>query len=92
LRRPFDEPLREAISNEFTRRRHEIPIPTELLWHGEEPRFTIQSKWMSFNVCFTQESLVVDAELSTAAKLLATKKNRASAVQFIDSIANDLGL
>jgi hypothetical protein len=47
---------------------------------------------MSFVVCFTQESLVVDAELSTAAKLLATKQNRESAVQFIDSIANDLGI
>jgi hypothetical protein len=92
LRKPFDEPLREAISNEFVRRRHEIPFPTELLWDGEEPRFTIQSKWLSFIVSFTEESLVVDAELSMAAKLLATKHRRESAVQFIDSIANDLGL
>lgn len=62
------------------------------MWHGQEPRFTIRSKYLSFIVCFTQESLVVDAELSLAAKMLATKENRENAVQFIDSIANDLGL
>jgi hypothetical protein len=43
-------------------------------------------------VHFTQEQLVVDAELSLPAKIYATKANRESAVQFIESIANDLGL
>jgi hypothetical protein len=92
LRRPLDAPTREAISSEFSRRRHEIPIPTELHWHGEKPQFTIRSRWLSFIVNFTQETLVVDAELSLAAKALATKENRASAVLFIDSIVNELGL
>jgi hypothetical protein len=67
-------------------------MPTELRWHREKPQFTIHSKWMSFVVQFTQEHLVVDAELSLAAKLYATKENRQNAVKFIDSIANDLGL
>jgi hypothetical protein len=35
---------------------------------------------------------VVDAELSLAAKAFVTKENRAKAVKFIDSIADDLGL
>jgi hypothetical protein len=81
-----------AISSEFSRRRHEIPIPTELQWHREKPQFTIRSTWLSFVVHFTPETLVVDAEFSLAAKMLATKENRENAVQFIESIANDLGL
>jgi hypothetical protein len=92
LRRPIDAPTREAINTEFSRRRHEIPVPTELHWHAEEPRFTIRSKLLSFIVHFTPELLVVDAELTLAAKLLATRENRETAVRFIDSIANDLGL
>jgi hypothetical protein len=43
-------------------------------------------------VHFTPENLVVDAEMSLAAKVLATKENRENAVRFIESIANDLGL
>jgi hypothetical protein len=63
-----------------------------MLWHHEKPQFTIRSSLLSFVVQFTQEALVVDAELSFAAKVFATKENRRTAVQFIDSIANDLGL
>ena len=92
LRRPFDEPTREAISNEYLRRRHEIPLATEIHWHTEKPQFTIRSHLLSFVVDLGQETLVVDAELSLAAKMLATKANRQHAVQFIESIANDLGL
>jgi hypothetical protein len=47
---------------------------------------------LSFLVHFTPDHLVVDAELSLAAKMLATKENREIAVQFIESIVNDLGL
>ena len=92
LRRPLDDSTRQAISSEYTRRRAEIPLPTELHWDAEKPQFTIRSSLLSFVVHFTHEQLVVDAELSLAAKMLATKENRATAVKFIDSIANDLGL
>jgi hypothetical protein len=92
LRRPLDPPMRAAISTEFSRRRHEIPLAAELHWHAEKPQFTIRLKLLSFVVHFTPELLVVDAELSLAAKMLATRENRESAVKFIDSIANDLGL
>ena len=92
LRRPIDGPTREAISRAYLQRRHEIPIPTELQWHGDEPRFTIRSQWASFIVRFTAEVMTVDAELSLAAKMLATRENRASAVQMIDAIADELGL
>ena len=92
LRKPIDALTREAISTEFSRRRHEIPLPTELHWDTEKPQFTIRSKLLSFVVHFTQDLLVVDAELTLAAKLIATKENRETAVKFIDSLANDLGL
>ena len=53
---------------------------------------TIKTRWLSFIVHFSKETLRVDAELSLAAKMLATHENRQVAVQFIDSIANDLNL
>jgi hypothetical protein len=43
-------------------------------------------------VNFTNDDLVVNAELSLAAKMLATPANRQHAVQLIETIANDLGL
>jgi hypothetical protein len=92
LRRPIDETIRQAISTEFARRQHEIPVPAELHWHPEKPQLTIRSKELSFVVHFTREDLVVDAELSLAAKMFATRKHRADAVKIIDSVANDLGL
>lgn len=93
LRRPLDEETRRAIELEYKRRRHEIPIPTELKWHATHPQFTIRSSLLSFIVNFTaDERLVVDAELSMAARLMASDANRKQAVQFIESIAVDLGL
>src|SRR5436305_873827 len=93
LRRPLDEATRRAIESEYRRRRHEIPIPTELRWHATHPQFTIRSPLLSFIVNFTPDRrLVVDAELSMAGRLLASDSNRKKAVQFIESIAVDLGL
>jgi|SRR6516225_3281874 hypothetical protein len=92
LKRPIDEPTRTAISAEFARLRHQIPVPAEMKWHPEKPQFTIHSKWLSFVVHFTNDDLVVDAELSLTARILATDANRKQAVQLIDTIANDLGL
>ena len=73
-------------------RRNEIPIATDFRWHPEKPQFTIGSPWLNFIVHFTPENLVVDAELTLTAKMFATQENRRLAVQFIESIANDLGL
>ena len=67
-----------AIRSEFERRRHEIPVPTELLDHPSKPEMTIKTKWLSFIVQFHKERLTVDAELSLAAKMLATNENRRS--------------
>ena len=92
LKRPIDAPIQTAIRTEFARRRHEVPIPTELHWHPEKPQFTIHSKWMSVVVNYTELLLVVDVELSLAAKMFATQENRNRAVQIIESIANELGL
>jgi hypothetical protein len=84
--------MREAISSEFSRRRHEIPVPAELHWHREKPQFTIQSDWLSFNVQFTPQDLVVDAEFSLTAKMLATRQHREDAVKLIEAVADHLGL
>ena len=79
LRRPIDGPTRAAIASKYSRRRHEIPVPTEL-------------QWLFFVVRFTHEMLAADAELALAAKAFATQTHRQDAVRFIDSIVNDLGL
>ena len=92
LRKPLDDETRSAISALYQERRHEIPLPTEFTWHAAEPRFTIKSRWLSFVGRFTAEKLVVVAELSLAAKMMATDENRGLAVRFIEGIANDLGL
>ncbi len=92
LKRPIDEQTRAAIHSEFRRRRDQIPMPTELSWNAAKPELTIRSQWISFVVHFTHERMVVDAELSLAAKMFATDENRRHAVRFIESVANDLNL
>ena len=42
---------------------------------------TIKSKWLSFIVQFNKETMRVDAELSLAAKMLATTENHQVAIQ-----------
>lgn len=92
LKRPVDHHTLDTVRSEYYRRKHEIPVPTELLDDPTRPELTIKSKWLSFIVQFNRETMRVDAELSLAARLLATAENRRVAVQFIDQIANDLNL
>jgi hypothetical protein len=92
LKRPVDTGTIEAIRSEYHRRRHEIPVATELLENPAKPEMTIKTRWLSLIVQFNKQTLRVDAELSLAAKVMATHENRRVAVQFIDSIANDLNL
>lgn len=92
IKRPIDEPARAAIQAAFHSRKHEIPTPTELAWRTDRPELVIKARWISFIVRFTQERMVVDAELSLAAKMMATEANRRQAVQFIESVAADLDL
>ena len=74
LKRPWTPGRSSAIRSEFHRRRHEIPVPTELHEHPAKPEMTIKTKWLSFIVQFSKETLTVDAELSLAAKMLATDR------------------
>jgi hypothetical protein len=92
LKRPLDEQTKATIHSEFRRRRDQIPMPTELSWHAAKPELTIRAKWISFIVNFTHDRMVVNAELSMAAKMFATDENRRHAVRFIESVANDLNL
>ena len=92
LRRPIDESTRREIEAIYRRRRHEIPVETELQWHPARPQFTLKSRWLSFPGRFTPEKLVVDAELSLAAKMMATDEHRSQAVRFIHGLADELGL
>ena len=62
LRKPLDDATRRAIEGEYRKRKHEIPVPTEMRWHATSPQFTIRSPLMSFVVNFTpDERLVVIA-------------------------------
>jgi hypothetical protein len=92
LRRPIDEQVRREIDEEYARRRHQIPLPTELRWHQSKPEFVISSRLLSFIGRYTTERLVVDAELTLAAKMLATDEHRRTAVRLLDDIADSLGL
>ena len=56
LKRPVDAGTLEAIRGEFERRRHEIPVPAELLDHPSKPEMTIKTKWLSFIVQFHKET------------------------------------
>ena len=92
LRRPIDAAAREAIHLEYLKRRHQIPVPTELLWHNDRSAFTIYSSWLSFNVGYTPELMIVEAEFSFAARMFATKERRKQALSIIEEIADDLDL
>jgi hypothetical protein len=92
LLRAFDEELRREIDAEFQRRRHEIPIPVRFTWGQGEPSFLIASQWASFLVSFAHDRLIVDAQLSLAARMLFTEKNRQFVINIINGIADDLKL
>jgi hypothetical protein len=92
LRRPIDADAREAIHSAYLRRRHELPVATEMHWHAEKPQFSIRSSWLSFHVGYTPERMVVEAELSFAARMMITDEHRRKAVAVIDSIAEELDL
>ncbi len=92
LLRPLDESTRAAIVEEYERRRGEIPMPTELHWHPSLPQFTIKAPLLAFVVKFERDEMKVDAELSLAAKAMATQRHRAKAVGFIETIVASIGL
>jgi hypothetical protein len=92
LSRAFDDQTRRAIDAEFQRRRHEIPVPVRLTWGQGKRSFQLASQWASFSVSFADDRLIVDAQLSLAARMLATKKNRQSLIDIINSIADELNL
>ena len=92
LKRPIDDQTKAIIHSEFHRRQRQIPVPAELSWHAARPELTICARGISFVVNFTRDRMVVDAELSLAAKMFATDENRRHAVRLIESVANDLNL
>jgi hypothetical protein len=92
LKRPIDDQTKAIIQSEFRRRKDQIPVPAELSWHSAKPELTIRAKGMAFVVNFTHDRMVVDAELSLAAKMFATNENRRHAVRIIESVVDDLNL
>lgn len=91
MRRPLDPELKQAVETEVGRRIHDLPVRSEAHWHATRPELTIKSHWLSLIVSF-QDNLVVNAELSLAAKMMITDENRKQAVAMIESIADGLGL
>lgn len=92
LKRPIDDQIKARIHSEFQRRRGQIPVPTELSWNAAKPELTIRATGIAFFVKFAHDRMNVDAELSLAAKMLATDENRRHAVRIIESVATDLNL
>ncbi len=93
LKRPLDDQTRAAIHSEFRRRRNQIPVPVaELSRTSAKPELTIRSQWISIVVDFSQERMVVGAEMSLRPKCLPLTKTRRDAVRFIESVADQLNL
>ena len=92
LQRPLDPALREAISREAAERCRHVPVPTEYGWNAQNSVFTVRSSLATFVASFSAEKVVVWAELSLAARLVATDHNRKRAAEIISSIADSLGL
>jgi hypothetical protein len=67
-------------------------VAAELRWSPSKPEFSVVTQWLSLMARFTPEQLVVDAEMTLAAKMLATAENKKTAVRFIETLADDLGL
>jgi len=92
LKRALDAETRQAIEAEFHRRRHEFPIPMELGWTRGHQSLTIVSKWVSFLVHFANDRMVVDAEMTLAARVFATDSNRQKIITLIDDVVDQLEL
>lgn len=92
LKRPLDDEARTGFEAEYHRRKHLIPTPTEFAWDHDRSGFSVRSRWASLFVRFGTDRMVVDADLSLAARMMATDQHRRAAVAFLDGIAADLGL
>jgi hypothetical protein len=92
LTRALDEQIRNAIEAELERRRPEVPVPFELTWKQGKQSLAIASKWFTFLVHFANDRMVVDAELSLAARMFATEQNRKELIALIVEVADELKL
>lgn len=92
LTRPIDDQARREIEDALIRKRSEIDVPLEIRRTDGGSSFTISSTWASFLVQFGGDRMIVDAELSWAARMFATEENRRHVVRFISDIADDLKL
>jgi|GEM_PF-1306358 len=93
LRRPVDAQTLDRLRSEYHKRRNGLGVASELIDHPGDPhRLTIKSRWASLDVRFHNQMMIVDAQLSLAARLLATDHNRRRVVRFIDDLADELDL
>lgn len=92
LKHPLDDAQRAAIVREATERCRQLPLATESGWDETGTVFTVKSALATFYATFSPQQLVVSAELSLAARLLATEHNRKHAVALMASVADELDL
>jgi hypothetical protein len=92
LKRPIGDEDRAAIQNALNNPKVKFPMPSQIAWHAHKPELFIRSRFVSFIVRFTAERMIVDAELTLAAKMMATEANRREAVRLIEQIALELDL
>ena len=88
---PSTRPTRQAINSEFSRRRHEIPVPTELHWHPENR--SSPSGRIGCHVCrsISRRSPRGGRGALSGRQGVRHPEAPQKAVRIIDSIATDLG-
>ena len=67
-------------------------MPVELVWLEEKDQCMLKSTWLSFNFVFTPEVMTVTADMTFAAKMMATPENKKRAVKIISEVADNLDL
>lgn len=92
LKRPLGDAQREAIAREAAERCRRLPFPVDASWNGSDSIFTISSSLATLTASFSDGKLVVSAELSLAARLVANAHTRQRAAEIIGSIADHLDL
>lgn len=92
LKRPMDEEGRRALEEAVDRMRERLPIVSKLAWEEEGKTLALRSKMASLLIRMVEERLIVEAELSLAARMMAKKEHVARATRMVEGLADDLGL
>jgi len=92
LRQPFTPEVRAAVEGLLKDRLKGIPVPVTVRWHKSDPILRLETKFVSWDVAFGPEKLLVTASVSPLGRFLDNKKSREAAVKTIQELADDVGV